>query len=59
MANKDQVSGVIKQAKGAVKQAVGKATGNKQTQAEGAAEKIAGKVQKGYGDMKEKVKGKL
>ena len=59
MANKDQVSGVIKQAKGAVKQAVGKATGNRQTQAEGAGEKIAGKVQKGYGDLKEKVKGKL
>ena len=59
MANKDQVSGVIKQSKGAVKQAVGKAVGNRQTQAEGAAEKVAGKVQKGYGDLKEKVKGKL
>ena len=55
MANKDQVSGVVKQAKGAVKQAVGKATGNKQTEAEGMADKVAGKVQKGYGDLKQKL----
>lgn len=59
MPNKDQAGGVIKQVKGSVKQAVGKATGNKQTQAEGAAEKIAGKIQKGYGDLKETIKNKL
>lgn len=56
MVNKDQVKGIAKQAKGAVKEAVGKATGNKQTQAEGAVEKTAGKVQKGFGDVREKVK---
>ncbi len=56
MVNKDQVEGVGKQAKGAFKDAAGKVTGNKQTQAEGKADKIAGKVQKGYGDAKEKVK---
>lgn len=56
MVNKDQVGGVMKQAKGAVKQAAGKATGNRQTEAEGTADKIAGKIQKGYGDLKEKVK---
>ncbi len=59
MANKDQLGGVIKQVKGSVKQSVGKATGNKQTQAEGAAEKIAGKIQKGYGDLKETIKSKI
>lgn len=59
MVNKDQVNGALKQAKGAVKEAAGKVTGNKQTQAEGTAEKIAGKVQKGYGDVKEKVKKAL
>ena len=59
MANKDQLGGVVKQAKGAVKEAVGKATGNRQTQAEGTAEKLSGKVQKGYGDLKEKVKKAL
>ena len=56
MANKDQIAGVAKQAKGSVKEAAGKVTGNKKTQAEGTADRIAGKVQKGYGDLKEKVK---
>jgi len=56
MVNKDQVAGVAKQIKGSVKQAAGKATGNRQTEAEGTADKIAGKVQKAYGDVKEKVK---
>lgn len=59
MVNRDQVSGVIKQAKGAIKQSTGKVTGNKQTQAEGLADRVAGKVQKGYGDLKEKIKDKL
>jgi len=59
MANKDQLGGVIKQAKGSVKQTVGKVTGNKRTQAEGMADKVAGKIQKGYGDLKETIKNKL
>jgi uncharacterized protein YjbJ (UPF0337 family) len=59
MVNKDQVKGLAKQAKGSVKEAAGKATGNRQTQAEGTAEKIAGKIQKGYGDAKEKIKKSL
>ncbi len=59
MVNKDQVKGVAKQAKGAVKEAAGKVTGNKKTQDEGTAEKIAGKIQKSYGDTKEKIKGAL
>lgn len=56
MVNKDQIGGLAKQAKGAVKEAAGKATGNRQTQAEGTADKVVGKIQKGYGDLKEKVK---
>lgn len=59
MVNKDQVKGVAKQAKGSVKEAVGKATGNKRTQAEGAVEKAAGKVQKAFGDAKDKIKKAL
>ena len=59
MMNKDQVKGVGKQAKGSVKEAAGRVTGNRKTEAEGAAEKTAGKVQKGFGDVKEKVKGAL
>jgi uncharacterized protein YjbJ (UPF0337 family) len=56
MVNRDQVTGLAKQMKGSVKQAAGKATGNRRTEVEGAADKIAGKVQKAYGDVKDKVK---
>ena len=59
MVNMDQVKGVAKQVKGSVKESVGRATGNKRTEAEGAVEKTAGKVQKGFGDAKEKVKRAL
>src|SRR5215208_1669540 len=52
MVNKDQV-------RGAMKEAAGKATGNRRTEAEGKADKIAGKVQKGFGDVKEKIKDSL
>jgi uncharacterized protein YjbJ (UPF0337 family) len=54
--NRDQVAGIAKQVKGSVKQTAGKATGNRRTQIEGAADKLAGKVQKAYGDVKEKVR---
>jgi uncharacterized protein YjbJ (UPF0337 family) len=59
MVNKDQVAGVARQVKGSVKDAAGRLTGNKKTQAEGKADKIAGKVQKTYGDVKEKIKDSL
>lgn len=59
MVNKDQVSGVAKQVKGSVKEAAGKATGNRKTQAEGTADKVSGKVQKAYGDVKQKLKDSL
>ncbi|TGT29015.1 CsbD family protein [Mesorhizobium sp. M4B.F.Ca.ET.169.01.1.1] len=42
--------------KHSIKQPAGKATGNRQTQAEGMADKATGKVQKAYGDVKDKVK---
>jgi uncharacterized protein YjbJ (UPF0337 family) len=56
MVNTDQVGGVAKQAKGAVKEAAGKMTGDRRTEAEGKAVKVAGKVQRTYGDVKEKIK---
>lgn len=59
MVNKDQVKGVAREVKGSVKQAAGKATGNRRMEAEGAVEKTTGKVQKGFGDAKEKVKRAL
>ncbi len=54
--NKDRVEGSVKQAKGALKEAVGKATGNRRLQAKGAAGKAEGKVQNAVGGAKDKVK---
>jgi len=59
MANSDQASGLGKQVKGAVKDAVGGATGNESLQAEGKLDKAEGKVQKGYGDAKSDVADKI
>ena len=50
--DKDRVVGAH-QAKGAVKEAVGKVTGDAKTQAEGTAEKAAGKVQNTVGGAKD------
>ncbi|TWG61742.1 CsbD-like protein [Aminobacter sp. J44] len=59
MPNTDQVKGVAKQAKGAVKEAAGKATGSRKMEAEGKVDLVAGKTQKAYGDVKDKVKKAL
>jgi uncharacterized protein YjbJ (UPF0337 family) len=54
--DKDRVEGAMHQAKGSVKEAVGKVTGDKKTQAEGVAEKAAGKVQNSVGGAKDAVR---
>jgi uncharacterized protein YjbJ (UPF0337 family) len=54
--DKDRVEGVAHQAKGSVKEAAGKLTGDKKVQAEGATEKAAGKVQNAVGGAKDTVK---
>jgi uncharacterized protein YjbJ (UPF0337 family) len=51
--DKDRVEGAAHQVKGAVKEAVGKVTGDTKTEAEGAAEKAAGKVQNAVGGVKD------
>ena len=51
--HKDTIKGAAKDASGSIKEAVGKATGNERLEAEGAAEKTVGKIQKGVGDLKE------
>lgn len=53
--NKQQVKGVTNQVSGSIKEEVGKLTGDRETQARGAATDIKGKVQKGVGDAKEAV----
>ncbi len=57
--NKDQVKGRVEQAKGAGKERVGKAVGNKELEQKGKAQKIGGKVQAGYGDLKKDIKDSL
>ena len=54
--DKDRVQGTMHQAKGAVKEGVGKVTGDAKTEAEGKAEKTAGKVQNTIGSAKDSVR---
>jgi uncharacterized protein YjbJ (UPF0337 family) len=54
--DKDRLMGSAKQAAGAVKQGVGKMTGDQKLQAEGAAEKVAGKAQNALGGIKDAVR---
>ena len=42
--DKDRIAGAAKQAKGSVKETIGKVTGDSKTEAEGKAEKWAGKI---------------
>ena len=49
--DKDRIDGAANQAKGAVKEAVGKATGDAKLQTEGVADKLKGKVQKQWGKL--------
>ena len=51
--HKDTIKGAAKDAKGSIKEGVGKATGNDRMAAEGAAERVEGKVQKGVGSLKD------
>ena len=54
--DEDRLKGVGKQVTGSIKEAVGKVTGDTKTQAEGAAEKRAGKAQNALGDTKDTVR---
>ena len=51
--DKDRVEGAGHQVKGAVKDAAGKAVGDKKMEAEGKTEKAAGKVQNAVGGAKD------
>lgn len=57
--HKDEMKGAAKEAKGTVKEAAGRATGDRDMQAEGAADKTVGKVQKGIGHMKDAARDAL
>lgn len=53
--NKDEVEGKLDQAKGAVKETVGRVTNDGDLEAEGSADRAGGKVQEGFGTAKRKV----
>jgi uncharacterized protein YjbJ (UPF0337 family) len=56
--DKDRIKGAAQQAKGTVKEAAGKVTGDTKLQAEGKANKAAGKVQNVVGRLKDRLRGK-
>ncbi|EFL88546.1 CsbD family protein [Ahrensia sp. R2A130] len=55
MANTDQSEGMGKKIVGTIKEAVGKVTGDKETEAEGQVDQAEGEVQKTWGDVKDKL----
>jgi uncharacterized protein YjbJ (UPF0337 family) len=52
--NKDEMEGKVEKAKGYVKEKVGQAVGNRDLEAEGAADRTAGKAQETFGKAKRK-----
>jgi uncharacterized protein YjbJ (UPF0337 family) len=55
---KDRIKGSALQTKGAVKEVIGKVTGDSKLEAEGKSDKIAGKVQNAIGGFKDALRGK-
>jgi uncharacterized protein YjbJ (UPF0337 family) len=54
--NKNQVKGRVEETMGTIKEAAGKVTGNERLEQKGKLQKVAGKVQAGYGDIKNDIK---
>jgi uncharacterized protein YjbJ (UPF0337 family) len=51
----NRVEGAVRKGTGAVKEGVGKATGDERMEAEGAAEKTGGKIQNAVGRAQDKI----
>jgi uncharacterized protein YjbJ (UPF0337 family) len=56
--DRDRVKGVADKAKGSVKKAVGRATGDRKTEAEGHLDKAKGEVKNTVGGIKDKLREK-
>lgn len=54
--DKDRISGSFTQAKGSVKEAIGKVTGDAKLEFEGKADKVRGKVRSAIGGVKDSVR---
>ncbi|KAA1013526.1 CsbD family protein [Paraburkholderia panacisoli] len=57
--DKNRIEGAAKQLKGSVKEAMGKVTGNRVKQAEGAAERLAGTMQAKLGEAADALRGRV
>lgn len=57
--HKDTAKGAMKDAKGSLKEAAGRATGDERLEAEGVTDQASGKVQKGVGNLKEAARDAL
>ena len=55
--NKDRIAGATKEAKGSIKETVGKAVGDSKLESEGKADKVEGKIQNAIGGLKDALKG--
>ena len=56
--DKDRVDGAAQKAKGSIKDAVGKVTGDSKLRAEGKADKAAGSIKNAIGGAKDAIRGK-
>ena len=54
--NKDQVKGRVEEAKGKVKEVAGKLTGDETLEIKGKVQKLVGKAQAKFGDVKQDIK---
>jgi uncharacterized protein YjbJ (UPF0337 family) len=57
--DKDRIAGSAKEASGAIKEGVGKLTGDAKLKAEGSAEKATGKLQNAVGGAKDALRDAL
>lgn len=53
--NSDEIEGKYEQAKGSIKDGLGRLTGDEEMQAEGKADKVKGDVQEGWGSAKRNI----
>jgi uncharacterized protein YjbJ (UPF0337 family) len=56
--DKDRVEGKLDQAKGSVKETVGRVSGDRSTETSGQVEKAKGKVEEGVGETKDAIRGR-
>jgi len=58
MVDKDRIEGSAEQAKGKIKEAAGKVTGDSKMETEGKGDQLKGKVQNAIGGAKDALRGK-